>query len=95
MPFVEALHSADDFIGSEDADAEVLTNSLEVPDLLSLHGKKPKACKQYWNEGTLMQSFISRTSVFLEEKCGMNTIWGWNLVLIKTALSAKVWIQRQ
>jgi len=47
VPFVEALHSADDFIGSEDADAEVLTNSLEVPDLLSLHGKKPKACKQY------------------------------------------------
>lgn len=36
-PFVEALNSADDCIGSEDADAEFLTNSLEVPDLQSLH----------------------------------------------------------
>lgn len=37
VPLGEALNSADDCIGSEDADAEVLTNSLEVPDLQSLH----------------------------------------------------------
>lgn len=75
MAFAETWNNAADFIGSEDADAEVLTNFLKkVPNLRSRHGKKPKTCKQYWNEGTLMQSFISRTSVFLEEQHGMNTI---------------------
>lgn len=74
MASAETLDNADIFIGSKDMDAEVLTNSLKevLPDLLSLHGKKPKTCKQYWSEGTLMQSFISRTSMFSEEKSGKN-----------------------
>lgn len=40
VAFAETLNSAGHFIGSKDADAEVLTNSLKkVPrDLLSLHG---------------------------------------------------------
>lgn len=72
MAFAETLDSAGHFIGSKDADAEVLTNSLKKvpPDLLSLHGKKPKTCKQYWSEG----AFISRTSMFSEEKYGENTL---------------------
>lgn len=41
------------------------------------------------------QSFISRTSMFLKEKYGKNTLQGRNLTLIKTALSAEIGIQRQ
>lgn len=76
MAFAETLNSTDNFIGSKDADAEVLTNSLKKapPDLPSLHGKKPKTCKQCWNEGTLMQSFISRTSMFSKENYEKNML---------------------
>lgn len=76
VAFAETLNSTGNFIGSKDADAEVLTNSLKKapPDLLSLHGKKPKTCKQYWSEATLMQSFISRTSMFSKEKYEKNIL---------------------
>lgn len=61
VAFAETLNSAGHFIGSKGADAEVLTHSLKkVPrDLLSLHGKKPKTCKQYWSEGTFISSHPS------------------------------------